>query len=72
MPGENPLHAGQAVSGGHDDSGTMGCATRGERLSWRARAGLLLAGSALACPLAGAVAHAQAAGAAVAGLSIST
>src|SRR4051794_4677657 len=68
MPGENPLHAGQAVSGGHQDSGTTGSATRAR---WRGRAGLLLAGSILAGPLLGGVACAQGAEVA-AGLSVST
>ncbi|MBZ9807208.1 PAS-domain containing protein [Mesorhizobium sp. BR1-1-9] len=72
MPGDNPLHAGRAVSGGHDDSRITGTATRGERLSLRARAGLFLAGSALGWPLAGTVAHARAAGAEAASLSVST
>ncbi|MBZ9755432.1 PAS-domain containing protein [Mesorhizobium sp. ESP6-5] len=67
MPGENPLHAGQAVSGGHQDSETTGS----RRLSWRGRAGLLLAGSTLAGPLLGGVACAQGAEVA-AGLSVST
>ncbi|BAV49493.1 alkaline phosphatase [Mesorhizobium sp. 113-1-2] len=72
MPGQNPHGAGSAVSGGHDDSGTIGSATQGGRLSWRARAGLFLASSALAYPLASAVAHAENAAVATAGLSIST
>ncbi|TGQ74208.1 PAS domain-containing sensor histidine kinase [Mesorhizobium sp. M00.F.Ca.ET.186.01.1.1] len=72
MPGENPLFAGSAVSGGHDDSGTTGRALRGGRLSWRARAAFLLASSAFASPLAGAMAHAQAVGVKAAGMSVST
>ncbi|RWC59664.1 ATP-binding protein [Mesorhizobium sp.] len=71
MPGQHPHRAGRAVSGGHDDSGTAGSVLEGGGLSWRARAGLFLATSALAGPLAGAVAHAEIAGAAVAGLSMS-
>ncbi|CAN7186346.1 ATP-binding protein [Mesorhizobium sp. LjRoot246] len=71
MPGQHPHRAGRAVSGGHDDSGTIGSVLEGGSLSWRARAGLFLATSALAGPLAGAVAHAEIAGAAVAGLSMS-
>jgi len=71
MPGQHPLGAGQAVSGGHDGSGTIGSALQGGSPSWRARAGLFLATSALAGPLSGAVAHAQAVGVATAGLSMS-
>lgn len=72
MPGENPLRAGQAVSGGHEDSKTTDCAIQRGRFSWRRRAGLLLAGSTLASPLLGAVARAESAGVSAAGLSIST
>ncbi|TPI30661.1 PAS domain-containing protein [Mesorhizobium sp. B3-2-1] len=72
MPGENPLHAGQAVSGGHDDSVTRGSAAWRGRRSWRGRAGLLLAGSTLASPLLGGAARAQGADAAAASLSVST
>ncbi|TIX23970.1 MAG: alkaline phosphatase, partial [Mesorhizobium sp.] len=71
MPGQHPHRAGRAVSGGHDDSGTAGSVLEDGGISWRARAGLFLATSALAGPLAGAVAHAEIAGAAVAGLSMS-
>ena len=67
MPGQNPHGAGSAVSGGHDDSGTMSSATQGERRSWRARAGLLLVGSTLGSPLFCAVARAQGTGVATAG-----
>jgi len=72
MPGQHPHKAGRAVSGGHDDSGTIGSAFQGGSLSWRARARLFLATSALAGPLFGGAAHAEAIGVAVAGFSIST
>lgn len=71
MPGQHPHRAGRAVSGGHDDSGIAGSALEGGGLSWRARASTFLATSALAGPLAGAVAHAETAAASVAGLSLS-
>ncbi|MER8374941.1 ATP-binding protein [Mesorhizobium sp. M1406] len=71
MPGQHPHRAGRAVSGGHDDSRITGSALQGGGLSWRARASIFLATSALAGPLAGAVAHAETAGSAVAGLSMS-
>ena len=71
MPGQHPHKAGRAVSGGHDDSGIAGPASQGGSLSWRARAGVFLATSALAGPLLAAAAHAEAVGVA-AGLSIST
>jgi signal transduction histidine kinase len=72
MPGQHPHKAGRAVSGGHDDSRTIGSAMTGGKLSWRARAGMFLATSALASPLLGAVAYAQAAGAKQAGPSFNT
>jgi signal transduction histidine kinase len=74
MPGENPPNAGQAVSGGHNDSVTSGPAIRGGRLPWRAgaRIGALLAVSALCSPLLGLAAHAEAGAAQTAGLSVST
>ncbi|MBZ9676658.1 sensor histidine kinase [Mesorhizobium sp. ES1-1] len=72
MPGQHPHAAGRAVSGGHDDSGAAGSALRGGRLSWRARAGLLLGTSTLAAPFLHAVARAEGKGATVAGLSVST
>ncbi len=59
MPGENPFHAGKAVTGGHDLS------SDGKRPSWRRRlrAGLmpcrLLASSALVLPLSALSADAQ-------------
>ncbi|QND67341.1 PAS domain-containing protein [Mesorhizobium loti] len=71
MPGQHPHRAGRAVSGGHDDSGITGSALQSGSLSWRARASIFLASSALAGPLAGAAAHAETAAAAVAGLSVS-
>ncbi|WP_095083191.1 sensor histidine kinase [Mesorhizobium sophorae] len=71
MPGQHPHRAGRAVSGGQDDSGVTGSALHGGSLSWRARAALFLATSAFACPLAYAVAHAEAAGVTTAGMSIS-
>ncbi|MER9853694.1 MULTISPECIES: ATP-binding protein [unclassified Mesorhizobium] len=71
MPGQHPHRAGRAVSGGHDDSRIAGSAQEGGSLSWRARASTFLATSALAGPLAGAVAHAETAAASVAGLSLS-
>ncbi|UVK43120.1 PAS-domain containing protein [Mesorhizobium sp. AR07] len=71
MPGQHPHGAGRAVSGGHDDSGTIGSALQGGRPSWRARAGLFLATSALAGPLFGAVAHAEAVAVAASGFSMS-
>ncbi|MCQ8872799.1 PAS-domain containing protein [Mesorhizobium sp. LMG17149] len=71
MPGQHPHRAGRAVSGGHDDSGIASSALEGGSLSWRARASTFLATSALAGPLAGAVAHAETAAASVAGLSVS-
>ncbi|MER9949160.1 ATP-binding protein [Mesorhizobium sp. M0047] len=71
MPGQHPHRAGRAVSGGHDDSRITGSALQSGGLSWRARASIFLATSALAGPLAGAVAHAETAGSAVAGLSMS-
>ena len=60
MPGQHPHKAGRAVSGGHDDSGIAGPASQGGSLSWRARAGVFLATSALAGPLLAAAAHAEA------------
>ncbi|MER9583453.1 ATP-binding protein [Mesorhizobium sp. M0276] len=71
MPGQHPHRAGRAVSGGHDDSRITGSALQSGGLSWRVRASIFLATSALAGPLAGAVAHAETAGSAVAGLSMS-
>ena len=71
MPGQHPHRAGRAVSGGHDDSGITGSAWQSGSLSWRARASVFLATSALAGPLAGAAAHAETAAATVAGLSVS-
>ncbi|TIX42621.1 MAG: alkaline phosphatase, partial [Mesorhizobium sp.] len=73
MPGDNPPCAGQAVSGGHNDSIT-GSAARGGSLLWRAgsRVGVLLASSALVGPLLGFTAHAQTHVAQKAGLSVST
>ncbi|WP_136616483.1 MULTISPECIES: sensor histidine kinase [Mesorhizobium] len=71
MPGQHPHRAGRAVSGGHDDSGITGSALQSGGLSWRARASIFLATSALAGPLAGAAAQAETAAAAVAGLSVS-
>ncbi|MER8394609.1 PAS-domain containing protein [Mesorhizobium sp. M1340] len=73
MPGDNPPCAGQAVSGGHNDSIT-GSAARGGSLLWRAgsRVGVLLAFSALVGPLLGFAAHAQTRVAQKAGLSVST
>jgi signal transduction histidine kinase len=72
MPGQHPHRAGRAVSGGHDDSGITSSALQSGSLSWRARASIFLATSALAGPLAGAAAHAETAAAAVAGFSVST
>ncbi|TIU08549.1 MAG: alkaline phosphatase, partial [Mesorhizobium sp.] len=74
MPGDYPHCAGQAVSGGHNDSVTTGSAARGGSLLWRAgsRVGKLLASSALAGPLLGLSAHAGPAAASKAGLSVST
>jgi signal transduction histidine kinase len=60
MPGEYPLHAGEAVSGGRDEPTIAGVACGAGASTWRARLGALLAGSALGVPLLGATAHAQA------------
>ncbi|TIT22940.1 MAG: hypothetical protein E5W78_23050, partial [Mesorhizobium sp.] len=48
MPGDNPPRAGQAVSGGHNDSVTTDSAATGGSLLWcaGARVGQLLASSA--------------------------
>jgi signal transduction histidine kinase len=74
MPGDNPPRAGQAVSGGRNDSVTAGSAAKGGSLLWRAgaRVGTLLASSALAGPLLGLSAHAETAAAPKAGLSVGT
>ncbi|QPC89521.1 PAS domain-containing sensor histidine kinase [Mesorhizobium sp. INR15] len=72
MPGQHPQKAGRAVSGGHDDSETSNSAVKGEAVSWRARAGALLAASAFSSPLLGTVAHAETANVITSGLSLST
>ncbi|TIL24419.1 MAG: PAS domain-containing protein [Mesorhizobium sp.] len=74
MPGDNPPRAGQAVSGGHNDSVTTDSAATGGSLLWcaGARVGKLLASSALAGPLLGFAAHAETVAAQKAGLSVST
>ncbi|MEO5759622.1 MAG: ATP-binding protein [Mesorhizobium sp.] len=72
MPGQHPHKAGRAVSGGHDDSRISNSAVKGEAVSWRARAGALLAASAFSSPLLGAVAHAETANVVTTGLSLST
>ncbi|MDX8480589.1 PAS-domain containing protein [Mesorhizobium sp. VK24D] len=74
MPGENPPRAGQAVSGGHEDSITTGSAPTGGGFPWRARAriGALLATSTLAAPMLAFTAHAETGIARQAGQSVST
>ncbi|MER8825112.1 PAS-domain containing protein [Mesorhizobium sp. M0938] len=74
MPGDYPPCAGQAVSGGRNDSGATGSAARGGSPLWRAgtRIGKLLASSALAGPLFGLAAHAETVAAQKAGFSVST
>ncbi|CAN7250296.1 ATP-binding protein [Mesorhizobium sp. LjNodule214] len=73
MPGENPRQAGQAVSGGHDDSTMTGPAVAGGRLSWRAGARIraFLATSVLSGPLLVFAAHAEPDVAQKAGLGVS-
>ena len=73
MPGENPRQAGQAVSGGHDDSTRTGPAVAGGRLSSRpgARIGAFLATSVLSGPLLVFAAQAEPDVAQKAGLGVS-
>ncbi|MDG4884828.1 PAS domain-containing sensor histidine kinase [Mesorhizobium sp. WSM4884] len=61
MPGDNPLRAGTAVSGGHEDSITTGSAATGGGFPWRAgaRLGAFLAAATLASPLLGLAARAD-------------
>ncbi|ANT49330.1 sensor histidine kinase [Mesorhizobium amorphae] len=73
MPGENPRQAGQAVSGGQNDSTRTGPAVAGGRLSLRAgaRIGTFLATSVLSGPLLVFAAHAEPDVAQKAGLGVS-
>ena len=73
MPGEDPLHAGKAVSGGHRDSANIALADGGPCVRWRSIApkGLLVASTA-AVALLGGLAHAQEATATKVGLSVGT
>jgi signal transduction histidine kinase len=64
MPGKTPLRAGEAVSGGHDDSAVGKLANQRARARRRGGITALLAGSALVFPFSGpffgmAVAHAE-------------
>ncbi|TIQ30433.1 MAG: PAS domain-containing protein [Mesorhizobium sp.] len=74
MPGDNPLRAGTAVSGGHEDSITTGSAATGGGFPWRAgaRLGAFLAAATLASPLLGLAARADTVMAQKAAPSLST
>jgi signal transduction histidine kinase len=72
MPGEDPLKAGQAVSGGREDSATRTRALKGGDAFRRLGIGALGAGSALAAFFPVAAVHAQDGLAGPAGLSVST
>lgn len=71
MPGEDPLKAGQAVSGGHRDSTKGVPAIGGGSALWRAGVRTFLAGSALAASLPG-FSYAQDSVVEKAALSVST
>jgi signal transduction histidine kinase len=72
MPGDTPLRAGRAVSGGRKDSEVAHNIAPGAAIAWRSRLRLLLSGPALIAPLVAMPARAESSLVRAAGLSVST